>query len=137
MHTTHARTYKGNAVREQIHDLTTPIAVVAPKNEADMPVAMRQRNEHLLNERYFQGRRTAIRVSFEVYCRAGMRPLNYSRLAGRHLLVDCPTPRQAKATIRLLQQVVQQLNAKFLDEQGSSDGIGVVMRPKRREPQPA
>ena len=112
----HARTYKGKAFRERVQDLKAPISVIATENGARMPTASRERNEALLNQRYIHGRRTQLRLSFEAYCRTGARPLNYSRLSRSHILLNFPTPSQAKAAIRMIQQVVMSLNGKLLDE---------------------
>lgn len=93
------------------------MTVIARNGEGDMPVAMRERNQHLLNERHIHGRRTQVRVAFEVYCRDGLRPLNYSRLPGKHILLDAPTPEQAQAAIGLVQRVLQSIDGKWLAEE--------------------
>jgi hypothetical protein len=97
--------------------------VIATENGANMPTASRERNEALLNERYIHGRRPQLRVSFEAYCRTGARPLNYSRLPGSHILLDFPTPSQAKVAIRLIQYVLKSLDGKFLDESLNGDPV--------------
>jgi len=45
-----------------------------------------------------------------------MRPMNYERLPGEHMIISCPSPDQARAAIRLIQRVCESLDGKFLAE---------------------
>src|SRR5271165_2845413 len=101
--------------RVQIHeDTSKPLNIVSPN--VHMHAAIEDRVELLLAERASKGRRTLIRVGFEVYGRATARPMSFHRLPSTHVLISCPGPSQAKAVIKLLQQVCEGLDGKFLAE---------------------
>ena len=95
-------------------DIRLPIQVVESLRSKSK--ARGEYNETLLRERYHQCRKTVIRLVFEVYGRRGARQLTYIPLQGESLMLACPTPSQAKAAIRMIQDVIMSLNGKLLDE---------------------
>ena len=105
---------KGKLIADLVEDINAPISIDACTPNAH--TAMRERNDFLLSERSMHGRRTKVRIAFEVYCRGGMRPMNYERLPGEHMIISCPSPDQARAAIRLIQRVCESLDGKFLAE---------------------
>ena len=63
------------------------------------------------------GRRTQIRISTEVWGKWGTR-WRYKRLRGCHVTVSCPSPRQAELTIDAVPRCLEQLNGKWLKDDG-------------------
>lgn len=110
-----ANVKQGRFIADKIEDMAAPIIVEA--NNSCMPTAMRERNRFLLSERALKHRRIKVRISFEAYCRSAGRAMDYARLPGQHVYLSCPTPEQAKAAIKLIQQVCASLEGKFLVEE--------------------
>jgi hypothetical protein len=73
-------------------------------------------NSFLLGEREAHGRRTKLRIDVSVYGRQRNGRMGFIRMRNQHVLVSCPTGRQANATIRMMQQILNQLEGKFLAE---------------------
>jgi hypothetical protein len=111
----HANIRRNPFIADRIEDMHAPINVDA--YIGTMPIAMKERIAFLLSERHLHGRRTKIRVSFESYCRSGGRAMDYARLPSAHVYLDCPTPAQAKAAIKLIQKVCASLQGKWLVEE--------------------
>jgi hypothetical protein len=82
---------------DNTHDLTKPLIVQGPANKAMyMQEADDSYNAYLLRERESHGRRTVIKVSFEVYARKSSKNINFARLRNMGCLVSCPDGRQAQ-----------------------------------------
>jgi hypothetical protein len=94
-------------------DIRVPIQVAKRKSK---PKSVSDANDLLMSQRYNQCRRTVIKIEFKAYTRRGANELNYNALHGEHLMISCPTPGQARAVIKLIQRICDQIDGKFLDE---------------------
>ena len=104
---------EGDLLKHQL-DIRIPIQTV--RSRANNRTASEQANHALLSERYYQCRKTVIRLQIQVYGRKGASRLRYIALSGEDVMLACPTPSQAKAAIRMIQDVIMSLNGKLLDE---------------------
>ena len=100
---------------DNTHDLTKPLIVQGPANKAmHMQEADDSYNAYLLRERESHGKRTVIKVSFEVYARKSSSNINFARLRNMGCLVSCPDGRQAQLVMDAVERVVMSLHGKLL-----------------------
>lgn len=109
--------FKGHKPRcdDYKHDLSLPIAVTttiikdASKQEAD-----NHYNNYLLRERETHGRRTVLKLAWEVYARKSSKDNNMQRLRNRSLLLNLPNSEQAELVIAAVTRVVESMDGKLL-----------------------
>ena len=71
-------------------------------------------NRFVLSEREIHGRRTKVRVTFEVYSRAKSGDLSFQRLRGQHMLINLPSSEQAELAIDAVKAVCRAMDGKHL-----------------------
>jgi hypothetical protein len=97
------------------HDLTKPLVVEGPLHKAmHLQEADDSYNAYLLRERESHGKRTTIKISFEVYARKSGGNLDLCRLRNMGCLVSCPDGRQAQLVMDAVERVVESLHGKLL-----------------------
>jgi hypothetical protein len=106
------------AKRQQTQDnLSIPIQVTGPMSKSK-PVkeADDSFNRFIINERESHGKRTVIKVAFEVYCRKNHKFMNFVRFRNRSVLISCPNAGQAEACIQALERIIGTLHDKYMSE---------------------
>ena len=105
------------AQRQQSQDdLTIPIKVTGPEERSKPNQESDESfNLFVLNERESHGKRTTVKIAFEVYCRHQHKWMNFVRLRNRSILLSCPSGAQADAVIRALERVVARFDGKYMD----------------------
>ena len=101
---------------ETIEDKTMPI-ICAHTNDAVNPLVQESNdtfNRYVLTDREIHGKRTKIRVAFEVYGRAKRGELSFVRLRQRHVVLSIPTAEQAELAIDIIRQVCASMEGKHL-----------------------
>jgi hypothetical protein len=97
------------------HDLTLPIAVTVPIiKDASMQEADDHYNNYLLRERETHGRRTVLKLAWEVYARKSSRDNNLQRLRNRSVLLNLPSAEQAELVMAAIERVVTSMDGKLL-----------------------
>lgn len=109
-----------NVSEDMKEDMKAPIHILplTDNNSRGLREAVDAANAFTLSERESKGRRTRIKISFEVWCRRRGGGLNYARLREEHITVSCPNSLQAKALVRLIQSMVRQLEGRYLAVDG-------------------
>jgi hypothetical protein len=100
-------------------DLISPIIVTPPETKAPhMQEADKSFNAYVLRQRESLGKRTILRLNFEVYGRKNSKSLSFNRLRNKHLLVSLPSGDQAEAFMAIIEQVAKGLDGKHLAKSG-------------------
>lgn len=97
------------------HDLALPLIVQGPLHKAmHLQESDDSYNTYLLRERESHGKRTVIKISFEVYARKSSKNINFARMRNMGCLVSCPDGRQAQLVMDAVERVVSSLHGKLL-----------------------
>jgi hypothetical protein len=96
-------------------DLSIPLIVTPPEVKApNLQEADDSYNSYVLRQRESHGRRTVLRLAFDVYGRKNGKTFSFNRLRNRHLLISLPNGDQAEAFMRTIEQVCKAMDGKFL-----------------------
>jgi hypothetical protein len=100
---------------EKKEDLTQPIIVVPniESKTAIMHDADDSYNRYIMCERESHGKRTQIRVSFEIWCRSRTR-MDYVRPRNKHVVLSFPNAEQAELAIETIRNVCKSMEGKYL-----------------------
>ena len=71
-------------------------------------------NYGLLSQLEAKGRRTIIRISFEVMGHSRAKRADFMRLRQRAIKISCPNPEQAELVMGAIAAFIEQLNGKWL-----------------------
>ena len=100
---------------EKKDDLSQPIIVVPniDGRTAMMHDADETFNKYVMCAQEVHGKRTQIRVAFEVWCRTRSR-MTYARLRNKHVVLSLPDSEQAELIIDTIRQVCKAMEGKHL-----------------------
>ena len=97
------------------HDLTIPIAITLPiPKDASNQEADDSYNAYILREKEFHGRRTILKLAWEVYARKSAKNNNLQRLRNKSILINLPSADQAELVMSMVEKVVASLDGKML-----------------------
>jgi hypothetical protein len=97
------------------HDLTIPIAVTLPiPKDASNQEADNSYNAYILREKEFHGRRTVLKLAWEVYARKSAKNNNLQRLRNKSILINLPSAEQAELVMQTVERVVKAMDGKLL-----------------------
>lgn len=95
-------------------DLSIPLIADISCTDSMLHDTERVYNEYLLRSREALGKRTKIRVSFEVYTRKNGATPSFSRLRRRSINFSCSSGDQAELVMRTIEQVCRAMDGKHL-----------------------
>lgn len=102
---------------ETKQDVSTPIIVSTSQRKEDcVQESIDSYNRYIMTERESHGKRTLIRVNFEIYARKSGKRLGFERLRNRSVLLSVPSAKQADLAMRTLEKIAQALDGKLLAE---------------------
>jgi aromatic ring hydroxylase len=97
------------------HDLSAPIAVHTPIiKDASSQEADNHFNSYVLRERETHGRRTVLKLAWEVYARKSAKNNNLQRLRNKSILINLPSAEQAELVMQTIERVVKSMDGKLL-----------------------
>lgn len=71
-------------------------------------------NRHLLQERETHGKRTVLKLSWEVYGRKSAANMSFQRLRNRAILFNLPSADQAELIMQTIERIVSSMDGKLL-----------------------
>lgn len=102
-------------VIEPREDLTQPIMVdTLETKRAIVHEAVTGYNKFVLRERESHGKRTKVRMAFEVWSRKNIKGLGFVRLRHKHVVFSLPNADQAELVIDTIRRVCAQFDGKLL-----------------------